>query len=148
MTKFNSFLNPIKIKPEDQSEKFISGDELGYNEKGQVKIIKKEKINLYEITQSFVEEQTLANQLKRINQGLQTPLQANSMDITTINPDEINADSFKKIKQINEEKEKLERMGLDTKKILQANEDEINQIVKDYVKKQIELKEGQKNEQQ
>lgn len=148
MTKFNSFLNPIKIKPEDQSEKFISGDELGYNEKGQVKIIKKEKINLYEITQSFVEEQTLANQLKRINQGLQTPLQTNSMDITTINPDEINADSFKNIKEINEGKEKLEKLGLDTKRILQANDEEINAIVKEYVKKQLEIKEKEKNEQQ
>lgn len=138
--KFNSFLNPIKVKPEDQSNKFVSGDELGYNEKGQVVIIKKAPINLYEITQSYVEEQSLAAQLKRIEQGLQKPLPEINMDISNINPDTINEDRIEAQKQILKQKKQLEDNGIDTEKVLKANDQEIEAIVAEYVKKELEKK--------
>lgn len=138
--KFNSFINPIEVKPEDQSKKFVSGDELGYNEKGQVVIIKKAPINLYEITQSYVEEQSLAAQLKKIEQGLQKPLPEISMDISNINPDTINGDRMAAQKQILKQKKQLEESGIDTEKVLKANDQEIAAIVTEYVKKELEKK--------
>lgn len=138
--KFNSFLDPIKVEPEDQSKKFISGDELGYNEKGQVVIIKKAPINLYEITQSYVEEQSLAAQLRKIEQGLQKPLPEISMDISSINPDTINEDRIASQKQILKQKKQLEENGIDTEKVLKANDQEIAAIVAEYVKKELEKK--------
>lgn len=138
--KFNSFINPIEVKPEDQSTKFVSGDELGYNEKGQVVIIKKAPINLYEITQSYVEEQSLAAQLRKIEQGLQKPLPEINMDISNINPDTINEDRMTAQKQILEQKKQLEESGIDTEKVLKANDQEIEAIVAEYVKKELEKK--------
>lgn len=146
--KFNSFLDPIKVEPEDQSEKFISGDELGYNEKGQVVIIKKAPINLYEITQSYVEEQSLAAQLRKIEQGLQKPLPEISMDVSSINPDTINEDRITAQKQILKQKKQLEESGIDTEKVLKANDQEIAEIVAEYVKKELEKKGIKENEQQ
>lgn len=138
--KFNSFQNPIEVKPENQSNKFVSGDELGYNEKGQVIIIKKAPINLYEITQSYVEEQSLAAQLKRIEQGLQKPLPEINMDVSNINPDTINEDRIEAQKQILKQKKQLEENGIDTEKLLKADDKEIEAIVAEYVKKELEKK--------
>lgn len=139
-TKFNSFLDPIWITPENQSKKTISGDELGYNEKGQVVIVKKPDINLYEITQSYAEEQTLAAQLKRIEQGLQKPLPETRLDVTGINPDTINEDRITQQAKLIAKKEELEKAGLDTNRILKADDQEIASIVAEYVKKELEKK--------
>ena len=144
--KFNSFLNPIEVKPENQSNKFVSGDELGYNEHGQVVIIKKAPINLYEITQSYVEEQSLAAQLKKIEQGLQKPLPEINMDVSNINPDTINEDRIEAQKQVLKQKKQLEDNGIDTEKLLKANEKEVEAIVAEYVKKKIEEQKGAKED--
>lgn len=145
-TKFNSFLDPEWIKPEDQSKKTISGDELGYNERGQVVIVKKPEINLYEITQSYAEEQTLAAQLKRIEQGLQKPLPDLSLDVSGINPDTINEDRIKQQTEVLAKQKDLEKLGLDTTKILNATDQEIASIVAEYVKAKLEKQEGVKED--
>lgn len=145
-TKFNSFLDPEWIKPEDQSKKTISGDELGYNERGQVVIVKKPDINLYEITQSYAEEQTLAAQLKRIEQGLQKPLPEQRLDVTGINPDTINEDRIKQQAELLAKQKELEKAGLDTTRILKADDQEIASIVAEYVKKELEKQKGVKED--
>lgn len=145
-TKFNSFLDPEWITPEDQSKKTISGDELGYNERGQVVIVKKPEINLYEITQSYAEEQTLAAQLKRIEQGLQKPLPELGLDITGINPDTINEDRIREQTELLTKQKELEKAGLDTTKILNASDQEIAAIVAEYVKAELEKQKGVKED--
>ena len=145
-TKFNSFLDPIWVTPENQSKKTISGDELGYNERGQVVIVKKPDINLYEITQSYAEEQTLAAQLKRIEQGLQKPLPDISLDVTKINPDTINEDRIRQQAELLAQQKELEKMGLDTTRILKANDQEIASIVAEYVKAELEKQKGVKED--
>lgn len=144
--KFNNFYNPIKVKPENQSNKYISGNELGYNEHGQVVVIEKAPINLYEITQSYVEEQSLAAQLRKIEQGIQKPLPEISMDISSINPDTINEDRIETQKQVLKQKKQLENSGIDTDKLLKANNKEIEAIVAEYVKKKIEEQKGVKED--
>lgn len=145
-TKFNSFLDPEWITPEDQSKKTISGNELGYNEHGKVVIIEKPEINLYEITQSYAEEQTLAAQLKRIEQGLQKPLPEQRLDVTGINPDTINEDRIRQQTELLAKKEELEKAGLDTNRILKANDQEIASIVAEYVKAELEKQKGVKED--
>ena len=62
------------------------------------------------------------------------------MDISNINPDTINEDRIAEQKQIIKQKKQLEESGIDTEKLLKANDQEIAAIVEEYVKKELEKK--------
>lgn len=135
---FNSFFNPIKVDPKDCSEKYVSANELGYNEKGQVVIIEKPAYNLYEEIQSYKDDCLLSEQLKRIANGLQDPLQENYQDVSEINADTAIIDKSTIEKEVARQLEKAKQQGLDTDKILKANQEELKNYIDEYVKQKIE----------
>ena len=138
-TKFNSFWDPIKVEPTDCSNPMVSQDELGYNEKGQVTIIKHEQKNIQEEINSYERDTLLSEQLKRIAAGLQQPREGAYLDISEMPTDAIGVMANKK--RVDQLESKMKQAGFDTKKILEANEDELNQIIKDYVASKMTKKE-------
>ena len=138
-TKFNSFWDPIEVDPTDCSNPMINQDELGYNEKGQVVIIHNEPKNIQEEINSYERETLLSEQLKRIAAGLQTPREGTYLDVSEMPTDAIGVmENKKKVDQL---EGKMKAAGFDTKKILEANDEELNQIIKDYVTSKMPKKE-------
>ena len=130
-TKFNSFWEPIKVKPTDCSNPMVSPDELGYNEKGQVVIIHNEPKNIQKEINSYENDSLLSEQLKRIANKTQEPREGAYLDITQTPTDAIGIMENKK--RVNQLETKMKAAGLDTKKILEANDEELNEIIKQYV---------------
>lgn len=147
--KFNSFYDPIKVEPTDTNIKFINNDALGYNERGQVVIIKKPKRNFQEEIQSYEQDSLLSEQLKRIANGTQKPLEENYMDISEMPHDILGV--MEKGKQLEEKTKKFtSEIGITTEELLKANDEEITKIINDYVKSKIKepiepIKEETKN---
>ena len=141
-TKFNSFWEPIRVEPTDCSNQMISQDELGYNEKGQVVIIHNEPKNIQEEINSYERETLLSEQLKRIAAGLQAPREGEYLDISEMPKDAIGVIENKK--RVDQLESKMKQAGLDTKKILEANDEELNQIIKDYVASKLPKTEEEK----
>ena len=141
-TKFNSFWDPIKVEPTDCSNPMVSQDELGYNDKGQVVIIHNEQKNMQEEINSYEHDSLLSEQLKRIANRTQEPRMGEYLDISEMPTDAIGIIENKK--KVDRLETKMKEAGFDTKKILEANEEELNQIIKDYVASKLPKKEEEK----
>ena len=141
-TKFNSFWDPIEVEPTDCSNPMVSQDELGYNEKGQVTIIHNEPKNIQEEINSYERDTLLSEQLKRIAAGLQAPRGGAYLDISEMPTDAIGVmENKKKVDQL---ELSMKKAGFNTKKILEANDEELNQIIKDYVASKMPKEEEEK----
>jgi len=143
--KFNSFLDPIKVEPTDCSDPWVSQNELGYNEKGQVVIIEKPKKNIQEEINSYENETLLSEQLKRIARGEQKPRQGQFMDVSEAPQDQI--ELMQQSKKLKAKEAELQRKGFDTEALLRANEEELKKLILEYVAKETEKKETKTNEQ-
>lgn len=141
-TKFNSFWDPIEVKPTDCSNPMVSQDELGYNEKGQVTIIKHEPKNIQEEINSYEKDTLLSEQLKRIAAGLQAPREGAYLDISEMPRDAIGVMQNKK--KVDRLENEMKAAGFDTKKILEANDEELNEIIKQYVASKLPKNEEEK----
>lgn len=141
-TKFNSFWDPIEVKPTDCSNPMVSQDELGYNEKGQVVVIHNEPKNIQEEINSYEKDTLLSEQLKRIAAGLQQPKEGAYLDISEMPTDAIGVMANKK--KVDQLESKMKEAGFDTKKILEANDEELSQIIKDYVASKMPKEEEEK----
>ena len=138
-TNFNSFWNPIEVKPTDCSNPMVSQDELGYNDKGQVVVIQKEPKNIQEEINSYEHDTLLSEQLKRIANRTQEPRPGEYLDVSEMPTDAIGVMETKK--KVDQLEGKMKAAGFDTKKILEANDEEINEIIKQYVASKMPKKE-------
>lgn len=141
-TKFNSFWDPIKVEPTDCSNPMMSQDELGYNEKGQVTIIHNEPKNIQEEINSYERDTLLSEQLKRIANRTQEPRAGEYLDISEMPTDAIGVMANRK--KVDQLESKMKAAGFDTKKILEANDEELNEIIKQYVASKLPKNEEEK----
>ena len=141
-TKFSSFWDPIEVKPTDCSNPMVSQDELGYNEKGQVVVIHNEPKNIQEEINSYERETLLREQLKRIANRTQEPRVGEYLDVSEMPTDAIGIIANKK--KVDQLESKMKAAGFDTKKILEANDEELNQIIRDYVASKLPKNEEEK----
>lgn len=134
--KFNSFYDPIIVDPEDTNIEFVNDDTLGYNEKGKVVIIERPKRNLQAEIQSYEQDTLLSEQLKRIANGTQKPLQENYMDVSEMPKDAI--EILAKGKKLQEKAKKVSNdLGISTEQLLRSNDEELTKIINDYVTSKI-----------